>query len=153
MGNLEPRLVDLRLTVDEQVEVEGPRPVGAGGRAVATESGLEHEQAAEEVAWRQLGLERNDSVQKARLIDNPNRLGIDERGNADDLDARRRRELRDCCAERRLAVAEVGAEPDIRPGHGRETSYPARSLGLPSTCRGSRCVVRVRLGFSSTGSL
>jgi hypothetical protein len=59
------------------------------------------------------------------LIQKAHRLRIGERGHGHHLDARRRRELRDRAAERRLAVAEVGAEADIRPGHCREASCPA----------------------------
>jgi hypothetical protein len=89
MRDPEARLVDLLFPVDEQIEIERPRSLGRDSRPVAAEAGLDGEEEVEERPRRQLGLERKGTVQEARLIQKAHRLRIDQRGDADHLDARR----------------------------------------------------------------
>ena len=122
MRDPEARLVDLLLPVDQQVEIERPRALGRDSRTVAAETRFDCEEEVEERPGRQLGLERHDPVQEARLIQKAHRLRIDQRGDADHLDARGCGKLCDRRAKRRLAVAEVGAQPNVCTGHGRDAS-------------------------------
>ena len=90
MRDPEARLVDLLLPVDQQVEIERPRALWRDGGPIAAETGLDGEEKVEERARRQLGLDRQRSVQEARLIQKTHRLRIDQCGDADHLDTRRR---------------------------------------------------------------
>src|SRR5258706_11754740 len=131
VGDSEPRLVDLHVFVEEEVEIERPRPLGRDGRTVAAEVGLDGQEQVEELPRRALRLERGHPVEEARLIQIADRLRIDECGDGYDLNALRRPELRHRRADGRLAVAEVRAEPDIRAGHGSEPSSPGSTRGSP----------------------
>ena len=53
MRDPEPRLVDLRVPVEQEVEIERPRPLGRDGRPVAAEAALDGEEQVEERARRQ----------------------------------------------------------------------------------------------------
>ncbi len=80
MRNLEARLVDLNFVEKKNVQVEGPRSVGDACRAVAAKLQLDRQQLTEQLRWLQLGLQRDDSIHKSRLLCNSNRLGRVERG-------------------------------------------------------------------------
>ena len=86
MRNLQAGLVDVLLAVEQEVEVDGPRPAR---RAVAgpPELRLELEQQAEERAGTQRGLDRRCPVQEAGLVaDGTDRLGLPERRDGHDFD-------------------------------------------------------------------
>jgi hypothetical protein len=125
VGNAEPGLVDLQGSVEQKVEIERPRTVLRGGGAVAAEAGLDREEEVEELPRRSSGLEGRDPVQEPWLIEHADGLRIDQRGYVDDLDPFHGRELRDRGADRPLAVAEVGAEPDVRASHAGEATLRA----------------------------
>jgi subtilase family protein len=125
VGNAEPRLVDLDASVEQEVEIERPRAVGRGRVAVAAEASLDREEQVEELPRRASGLEGRDPVQERRLIDDADGLRIDQGGNAEDLDPLGGRKLRNRGTDRPLAVAEVGAEPDVHASHAGEATLRA----------------------------
>src|SRR5690348_18231304 len=117
MGNLQAFLLDPGAVVQQEVEVEGPRPLRRDGRPIAPEAALDLEQEAEEPPWRQPRLEDGDSVQEARLIHEADGDRIPQRGDGDDLDIRVGGERSDRPTQRLLAVAEVRAVAYICPCH------------------------------------
>jgi subtilisin family serine protease len=117
MGDLEPRLVDPGLAVEEQVEIERPRALGGDEGPVPPEPRLDHEQEVEEIPGRQAALEGGGPVQETRLVGVAKGRRVDERRDRDHVEALRRVELGERGQDRRLAVAEVGAEADVCPGH------------------------------------
>ena len=125
----ETRLVDLGLAVEKEVEIEGPGALGRDALPDAAEAALHLEQEVEQGRGGKLGLELRDAVEKPRLVDEADRLGLDEAGDGDDLDGVLRAECSQRAAERLLAVAEVRAESDVGPGHGfRAYRYPPRPV-------------------------
>ena len=120
MRDGEPRLGDPVVAVEQQVEVERAGAVRRRGRAVTPEPPLQLEQGVEQLARRQLGLERDRAVEKARLLERTDRRGVAKRGDRDDARPRQRPEAADGSPQRPLAVTEVRAEPDERADHGHE---------------------------------
>ena len=115
-------LVDLRVLVEKQVEVERPRPVRRGPLADAPEPALDVEEQGKEVTSRELGLEGGSPVEEARLADDPDRLRVDERGDRGDANSGLGSQLGECGPDRRLAVAEVRSESDIRERHPQDAT-------------------------------
>ena len=108
----EPRLVDRLVPVEEKVEVDRARPEPRP-RALAPERALDGEQAFEEVAGREIRLDEAGGVQKPRLVDVPDRVGVLEPGDRDDANVRAVEQL-ERAPEVALALAEVRPEPDVR---------------------------------------
>ena len=97
-----------------------------GRRASRPSSRSTAEQRVEQLAGGELGLERGGAVQEARLVDDADRIGLAQRRDGDDpVPARRERSS---AADRRLAVAEVGAEADVGAA-----SSPRRRDDRPAT--------------------
>jgi hypothetical protein len=94
MGNLQPGLGDLGVSVEKQVEIERPRPPRRNGRTVAPEASLDGQEQVEKLPRRAVGLERRNPVQEPWLVQVADRLRIDERGEGYDLDPLRGPELR-----------------------------------------------------------
>src|SRR5438552_6680521 len=126
---------ELLVAVEQQVEVDRARPV-AGPLARPPQCALDLEQAVEEDTRRLDGLELGDGVEEARLVGIAPRLRLEQRG-----DTRGAEELQRS-ADRRLAVAEVGPEPDVRERHGRSTVTALNSTG--SATSGLRTRTRTR---------
>ena len=118
MRDAQSRLVDLGVSVDEEVEVERPRALGGDALADTAEPLLDRQQNAEELARRQRRFQCDRTVEEARLIDVADRRGVDQPGDGHDLDALGRRKRVDGGAECGLPVAEVRAERDIGDRHG-----------------------------------
>ena len=118
MRDTQPGLVDLGVPEEEKVEIERPWPLRRNALAYPAELPLEVEQDSEQFARSELGLERNDTVEEARLIDVADWCGIDEPRDGSDANSGRCGERVDRSAERGFAVAEVGAERDIGRCHG-----------------------------------
>jgi len=130
MRDAQSRLVDLGVSVHEEVEIERSRALRLDALAHTAEPLLEGEQDVEELSRTEAGLERNRAVQEARLVDVADRGGVDQPRDGDDADARRRGESVDGRAQRALAVTEVGAERDIGRNHGARvrSSLPSRRV-------------------------
>lgn len=119
MGDLQPRLVDLLLPVEEEVEVEGSGPQRRNGPPVAAECQLELEQRHEQSPWRKAGFELDGAVQEAWLVDVAHGVGVAQGGHPDDPRLRESAEAADGGSERPLAVAEVRAQADKDSCHDR----------------------------------
>jgi len=130
MGDLEPRLVDLGLAVEEQVEIERSRALGGDEGPVSPEPGLDGEQEVQELSGLEAALEGRGPVQEARLVGVADGRRVDEPRNCDELDALGGVELGERGPDRRLAVAEIGAEADVCPGHGATLVHPATLPGV-----------------------
>lgn len=116
MGNAEARLLDDEVAVDEEVEVECPRPP-ALAVPHAPELALDGEQLAEKLLRRQGRLDRDGAVQEAWLVDDADRVGLDELRDTHDLHPVDPAEPLDRPAKGRLTIPEVRAQPDVRPRH------------------------------------
>src|SRR6266536_6605180 len=107
MGNLEPGLGDRLIAVEQQVEVECPRPMGRYGAAVAAERSREAEQGLQQLAWRELRLQLHCAVEKSWLFEVPDGLRVPEGRDGRHLCPRQSAEPPDRSPERPLAIAEV----------------------------------------------
>jgi hypothetical protein len=103
----QPRLVDDLVAVEQEVEVDRPRPP-PWAEPEAPEGALDLEQPVEQAAWRELGVDLGRGVQERRLVGVAPGLGLADRREAGGAEAVGRLE------DRGLAVAEVGAEADVR---------------------------------------
>ena len=108
MRDGQPRLVDLLLAEEQQVEVDRPR-APARAAAAAAQLAFDGEQLVEQAAGAQRRAQPRRGVQKARLVEQPDRIGLADPGDRLDLDPGPRRERGDRGVDGRPAVAEVGA--------------------------------------------
>ena len=120
MRDREPGLLDQLVAVEEKVEIERSRAV-LPGDADAAEALLDSEQPIEELARGQRGLEGDDAVEIRRLLPHSDRRRLAQGRDGDDLGSRFVSERADGCAQRALAVAEVGAQADEGARHGLVT--------------------------------
>src|SRR5689334_6178442 len=95
MRNLEPRLSDYRLPVEEQVEVDDARPAPWNAAAITSEAVLDRQQRLEELPRSEAGLDLDRAVQEPRLIGHPHGLGLTEPGDAADFRSGKRAERGD----------------------------------------------------------
>src|SRR5215218_742213 len=79
-------LVDLLLPVEEEVEVDRPRPPAGLLSPFPAKGLLDRKQPLEQRARRQVRLDRARTVEEARLVDVADRLSLLERRDGDDLD-------------------------------------------------------------------
>ena len=117
MRNAQPGLVDHGVPVQEEVEVERPRPVRGERLPSPAEPPLDGEQDVQESPGGELGFERGDTVQEARLLADADGGGVDERGDRRYLDPRLLPERRHGAADRLLTTTEVRAQADIGARH------------------------------------
>ena len=113
MRHGQARLVDRLLAVEQEVEVDRARAVARPRPTLAAELALDLEQAVEQLAWAELCLDLRHGVEERRLVLVAPRLRLADRRQPAGADALGR------LPDRPLAVAEVRAEPDVGPGHGR----------------------------------
>jgi subtilisin family serine protease len=136
MRHDEARLLDDAVSVEQQVEVEGSGTVLGNCEPVAAEMALDVEQRVEQLARRKIRLELDRTVQEARLVDDADRFGVTEGGNAHNPSVRKTPQAADGRAQRSLPVAEIRAEADEGARH--ETS-----VLRPSTLRPLRRIVLI----------
>ena len=139
MRDPEPRLVDLGVPVEQQIEVERPRPLRAGRPRGCGRSGARRRAAARSSSpRRQLRLERRGAVEEARLVDVADRLRVVEAGDRDDVDPRLGRQRVERREQRPLTVAEVRAEGDVGAGHRARLPlrWPPRGVAPRHRARG-----------------
>ena len=113
VGQREARLVEDEVAVDEEVEVERPRPEANLLRPVAAQILLDLEEHRQEVARAELRVERNGAVQIPGLLYRAPRLGLPKQRHAGKLDSRLRGEQLDRAADRPFAVPEVRSDADV----------------------------------------
>ena len=119
------RLVDRLVAVEEEVEVDRPRPP-ARPDPLAAEPALDVEQVVEQLPRREHRLELGRCVQEARLVLVAPRLALADRRETDGADQLGR------LSDQRLAVAEVRAEADVGEDHGRVTVTALNSTVRPA---------------------
>jgi len=77
--NHEARPANNKIAEQENIQIERARAIGKAHEAIATEVLLDEEHGAEQFEWSQFGLECHGSVEKARLIQESDRLSGEER--------------------------------------------------------------------------
>ena len=115
-----------------------------GPDTLTAEAALDREQPLEQLAGAQRRLDGRGAVQEARLVEVADRIGQAQRRDADDLDALLLAQQFHSGGDLRLAVAQVGAEPDERPGHAGILQLPC-----PPRAPASRSVLLVALAACS----
>jgi Subtilase family len=150
MGHPEAGLVDLGVPVEQQVEVQGARPLRRNLVPPTPEAKLDGEQPVEQLPRRQLGLERGGAVEEPRLVDVADRLRVVEVGDGDAVDSRLGGKCNDGRTQRLLAVAEVRAEGDVGAGHGPRLSL--RWLDVGSRVAMAFAAIVAALGLTGTGA-
>ena len=75
MRCLEARLIDRLGAINQEIEIEGPGPVGDAGTAVTAELPFDRQQGLEQGSRAELGFKRNHRVEEARLGSEAYRLG------------------------------------------------------------------------------
>lgn len=128
MRDCQPRLVDRLVRVEEEVEVDRPRPE-AWTLPGPSERALDGQEGVEQLPRRERRVERRGPVQEPRLVEVVHRVGLAERRHRDDVNSLRRVQRRERGLERVLALAEVRAEADVGAGH--HATLAAR--GYPAT--------------------
>src|SRR3712207_8019712 len=106
------RLLDHLAAVEQEVEVDRPRPESRA-RPLAAEDALDGEEPLEQLPWRELRLERRDGVEEAWLLHVADRISLADRRDGDDLDPRFTREQVERLLEVSAPIADVPAETDV----------------------------------------
>jgi subtilisin family serine protease len=110
--NAQTWLLDDLLPVEEQIEVDRPRPEALTG-AHPAKSALDVEQTVEQLPRRELGADVRRAVDEVRLVEEPDRLRFAQRRHGDDLDLRIGAEQLEGAAYVLLTVAEIGADTHV----------------------------------------
>ena len=76
MGDPQPRLVDLRVAVEEEIEVERAGAAWRSAGTVAPQRALDLEQLPEELPRRQGRVQLDGAVQEPGLVDDPDGCGV-----------------------------------------------------------------------------
>lgn len=129
MRDHQSRIVQLRLAVQDQVEVE--RAGRAGEWPLPAPGALDRQQAVEHLTGWKIGVTDGGAVQKPGLIADTNRRGVDP-GRVREV-GEEFAETRDGEGEGGIAVAQVAAKRD-GDGSGRATP----PSGCPAPRRGGR---------------
>lgn len=135
MRNGQTGLVDVQVVVQQQVEVDRPRPP-ARADALAPEPPLHVEQVVEERARRERRLDLRGGVQERRLRLVAPRLRLVQRREPP------RTDQLGGAPDQLLAVAEVGAEADVGERQGRWTITAECSTPSPAGCLRTRSFSR-----------
>src|SRR5690242_17964090 len=148
MRDGEARLFDRLVAVDEEVEVDRARPEARAFAAIATEAGLDGEQALEQRSRAEFRLHLRGAVEEVRLVEVADGLGLAQAGDRHELDALLGRELLEGGLDLPLRLAEVRADADEGRGHDNDSdraSVPCASgapprphRDLPARVLGSR---------------
>src|SRR4051794_23523332 len=112
--NLEAGLVELGLPGEKEVEIEGARALRGDRLAAAAEPLLDPEEQGEQLARGQGRVDCNDAVHEARLVEEADRIRLDQGRDAGDLYTVFRTQRFDGVAEGSRPVAEVRAKGYVR---------------------------------------
>jgi subtilisin family serine protease len=124
MRDVEPRLVDFRVSIQEQIHVDRPRAAGRNAAAVAPEGALDLEQRLEQPPRLEARLELDRAVQEPGLVDDPDRSRVAKRRDIEDRSGRELPQRLDRQLERPLPVPEVRAEADEGARHAATLAGP-----------------------------
>src|SRR5262245_17904948 len=115
MWNVQARLGDLAIAVDQEVEVDR---AGAPAHVPhATELLLDLEEAVEQLASRQPRLDGDGAVEESGLVHDPDRVRLLQLRDGEHVDALGFREQLDRPEERDLAWTEIRAEAHVCERH------------------------------------
>jgi hypothetical protein len=147
MRNLEARLREDEIAVEENVEVEGAGAVGDSGGAITTEETFNKKEGGEEGARSERGFKSDDGIEEAGLIsESDGGSGIQRRTHDDVSDGR---EVREGRGERGVGMAgragKVGAEGDVGEGH------PGTRVASLQGSRASCVLASLRLAAMKVG--
>src|SRR5690242_17014038 len=92
------------------------------------------------------------TVEKERLLPHSHRLGLAERRDGDDVDLFLGSEYLAGCADRRVAVAEIGTEADVGARHGLATVAATVPSSPAGRTAGFRTRTRTRSGANRLSS-
>ena len=112
MRNGEARDVDRFSAVQEQIEIDRPRPEALPS-PYTTERLLDPEKPLEKSLGRELRLQCTGAVQERRLVEKPDRIRLAEGGNGPHLDLGLGPDQFDGTSQQRLSIAEIGTETDV----------------------------------------
>jgi hypothetical protein len=116
--NRESRLFDYLVSVQEEIEVDRTRAISRPD-PLAPEPTLDAEETSQELDRGVGRLDRTGRVQKARLVEVADGIGLAEGRHGDDPDARHVAEEPDGVPQVLLSISEVRAEGDVRADHSR----------------------------------
>ena len=114
--NDELGLVDSLVAVEEEVEIDRPRAEARAG-AITPELEFDCVEPGEERPRGKGRAKRRRAVQEARLVEVPDRIGLTQGRDGDDVDVAARGEPIERAADRLLAFAQVGSKSDVDNGH------------------------------------
>jgi hypothetical protein len=115
VGNRQPRLVDLLVAEEQQIEVDRPRPVPRPLATNAPESRFDRQEAVEQRTRLKVGLDGGGTVQEGRLVLVPDGLRLAQRRDCDDVDSRLAAQQIEGGGDARIALAEICSDADVRP--------------------------------------
>jgi hypothetical protein len=110
--NLQAGLVDRLVPVEEQIQIDRSGAAGPGTRTITTKPALELQQRVQELARRSGRSDHRDPVQEPRLIQIANGIRFAQARDQEEPRVARVIDCLHCLPDRRLSVAQVGAEPD-----------------------------------------
>src|SRR5436305_6816985 len=113
MGHREARLLDSVVAVEQEVEIDHPRPEARSLTSHATEPTLDREQPVQQRAGSNGRDDLHGPVDEVTLLDISERLGLAQAGNTADLDAVLLAEQCERRSDRLPAAADVRAEADV----------------------------------------
>src|SRR5918994_4250146 len=116
MRDFQPWLVHGLAAVEEQVEIDRARPEARAG-AVSPELAFDVLKPLEQRPRRKLRAKRRGAVQKPRLVEVADRVGLAERRDRQNLDPTVRFQSLERLADGPLAVAEVRTEAHVDNRH------------------------------------
>ena len=116
MRDCEARLGHLTVSVDQQVEVDRPG-TEAGTVSRPPQLALHGEELVQERPGVELGFDGGRAVQEPRLVCVPDRFGLAERRNLEDLHSGAAGEQLQRPRDGLVPVPEVGADADVGPHH------------------------------------
>ena len=131
-GTVSPGSSTTRVAVEQQVEVDRPRAPALGRRGPGRARARRRAARRAARAARARSRAPTAPFRNGGWSTGPHGLGLAQRRDGDDLDARPLAEELDRAADRRLAVAEVRPQPDVGP-HAATVAVNAarrRNLGL-----------------------
>ena len=131
MGDLEARLTDRLDAINQQVEIEGPGPVGNAGGAVTAKLPFDRQQGLKQGPRAELGFKRSHRVEEARLGSVAYRIGgVEPRSRRKSAD---RGQPRKSCSQRGgrrpCTAGKVGAQTDVCGWHPSQVIAPAVGTG------------------------
>ena len=114
MRNLEPRLLDHRTSIEQEIKIQGPWPPARPGSTVPSVLCLNPQEHLDQSLSGQKSLNRDDTVEKVRLIGDADRGSLHPVRSRDHAGIRQPCDLTDRGLQSHRFLAQVGTKPDVR---------------------------------------